>query len=329
MTAAKVTFRTTGQVLTWWLGRLESNRTISESQRKTMGSLMRRHVIPSLGKLTLKALTRAAVDDGLIWPMQCNGLSPHTVHKALQGLQQALALAARQKRIADNPLASVSWKDFWTGKLGARTAALRGIDVPEVLSLLGKALEHNPVGGMLALMILASGTRIGETCLARWQHISLSERVWVIPAENTKTKVELVVPLTAQMCALLDRYRQLQPAARHGSPWVFAVQGGAVISKTRASALLREMSGRRWRSHDLRKVARTVWAEIGIDYLVGEMMLNHSLGKLADTYIQTSVIDLRRDAMERWHAWLDERGFSAIHCLKTGETASPTNTADA
>lgn len=322
--AARDEFRTTGQVLGWWLERLETNRAVSASYRRTLGSLMRRHVIPALGKVPLKRLTRSVVDDQLVWPMQ-QQLSPHTVHKALQGLQQALALAERQGRIAANPLAAVSWKDFWTGQLAPRAAGLLPVDVPTLVPALCEALEREPVGGMLALMMLAHGTRISETALARWQHISLAERVWIIPAQNTKTGVELSVPLTPQACALLDRYRKLQHPARAGSPWVFAGQGGACISKEQASALIRQVSGRQWRSHDLRKVARTVWAEIGIDYLVGELLLNHSMGKLASTYIHSAVVDLRREALERWHAWLDDRGFAAAHGLKSSVTTFSTN----
>lgn len=324
MSSAKAGMRTTGQVVLWWVERLELNRSVSASYRRTMGSLMRRHVIPALGQVPLKRLTRSVVDDKLVWPMQQTH-SPHTVHKAAQGLQQALALADRQERIEVNPLASVSWKDFWTGKLPPRAAGLLPVDVPGLLPGLCAHLQSNPVAGMLALMMLAHGTRIGETCQARWQHISLSERVWIIPAQNTKTGQELVVPLTVQVCALLDRYRRLQHPARQGSPWVFAVAGGDPLSTAQASALFRAMSGRQWKSHDLRKLARTVWAEIGIDYLVGELLLNHSMGKLAGTYIKTTVDQMRREALESWHAWLDERGFCEAHGLKKGETTSSTN----
>lgn len=316
--------RSTGQVLNWWVDRLEQNRSVSDSYRRTMGSLVRKHVVPALGSVPLKRLTRAAVDDKLVWPMQQTH-SPHTVHKAVQGLQHALALAVKQGRIEANPLASVSWRDFWTGKLTPRPAGLLPVDVPALMESLCAAFERQPVGGMLALMMLAHGTRIGETCQARWQHISLSERVWIIPAQNTKTDQELVVPLTAQAVALLDRYRQLQHPARHGSPWLFAGQGGQPLSANQAFSLFREISQRQWKSHDLRKLARTVWAEIGIDYLVGELLLNHSMGKLAGTYIKTTVSDLRREALEKWHGWLDERGFVDAHLLKSGETVSSAN----
>lgn len=313
-------FKTVGQVITWWIGRIEQNRTVSASHRKTMGSLVRRHLIPRLGSVKLKQLSRAVVDDKLIWPMQ-QELSPHTVHKALQGVQQALALAERQRRIDANPLASVSWKDFWTGKLPPRPAGLHPIDAEGLLKTLNAAFEKNPVAGLLPLLMLAHGTRIGETCQLQWRHISLSERVLILPDENTKNGHGLVIPLTEQVCALLDRYRQLQHPARQGSPWVFAMQGGKPLSEERASSLVREISQRQWKSHDLRKLARTVWADIGIDYLVAELMLNHSLGKVPSTYIKSTVDQQRREALERWHAWLDDRGFASAHLLKSGESA--------
>jgi hypothetical protein len=41
--------------------------------------------------------------------------------------------------------------------------------------------------------------------------------------------------------------------------------------------------------------------------------LNHSLGKIASTYINTQAKEQRRLALVKWHNWLDERGFKAIH----------------
>ncbi|MDP3978349.1 MAG: site-specific integrase [Pseudomonas sp.] len=329
MSAAKAKtagMRTTGQVVLWWVERLELNRSVSASYRRTMASLMRCHVIPALGQLTLKRLNRAEVDDRLVWPMQQTH-SPHTVHKAVQGLLKALALAVRQERIEANPLAGVGFKDFWSGKLPPKAAGLLPVDVPTLVPGLCVAFDKTPVAGMLALMMLAHGTRIGETCQARWQHISLTERVWIIPSQNTKTRQELVVPLTPQACALLTRYRELQHPSRHGSPWVFATQGGGALSATQASKLFAELSGRQWTSHDLRKLARTVWAEIGVDYLVGEMLLNHSMGMLASTYIRTTADHLRREALTRWHEWLDARGFAEAHGLKNDETGITTEAA--
>lgn len=319
--------RNVAQVVTWWCGRLEANRSVSASYKATMLSLARRQVIPRLGKVTLKQLDRATVDDQLVWPMQAEGLSPHTAHKALQVLLMALELAAVQKRIERNPLAGVSFKDFWSGKLQPKAAGLLPVAVPTLLTNLCDAFERQPVAVMLALTMLAQGNRIGETCLARRAQISMIERVWIFPSQNTKTREELVVPLTEQMCELLTRYWQALPPSRQGSPWVFPGVNGKPLSAKQASALIKELSGGEWTSHDLRKLARTVWAEIGIDYLVGEMLLNHSVGTLAKTYIRTTADQLRREALERWHAWLDARGFTAAHGMKGEQTGISTNAA--
>ncbi|MCE6985179.1 site-specific integrase, partial [Pseudomonas frederiksbergensis] len=60
---------------------------------------------------------------------------------------------------------------------------------------------------------------------------------------------------------------------------------------------------------------RTAWTDLGIDGHIGEMLLNHSLGKIASTYINTQAREQRLAALEKWHAWLDERGFNAVHNL--------------
>ncbi len=70
-----------------------------------------------------------------------------------------------------------------------------------------------------------------------------------------------------------------------------------------------------WTSHDLRKVARTGWADIGIDYLISELLINHSMGHNVKVYVQSDVMSRKRDALEKWHAHLDQCGFDLIHGL--------------
>ena len=88
---------------------------------------------------------------------------------------------------------------------------------------------------------------------------------------------------------------------------------GMAMSEAAAFAGFRWISGGNWSSHDLRKLARTGWVEIGVDYLIGEMLLNHAVGFSAETYINTSAENLKMDALIRWHARLDECGFDKIH----------------
>lgn len=307
--------RTTGEVIRWWISRIEGDRTRSESYRNSMVSLMRRHVLPRMDKVPLRKLDRVLLDDKLVFPMH-QELAPRTVQKALQGMRQAFRMAEGQGRIETNPLAGTTFRDFYKGKLRPKPAALSRVDLPGLVAQLVEVFNEDPAKGMLPLMMLAHGTRIAETLMARWSHVSLDERVWVIPEANTKSRREHVLPLTPQVLGLLARYRQALPDSRLRAPWVFSVRGGARMADTSAHALMREVSGRQWTSHDLRKLMRSSLADIGIDHMVGELLINHTLGVTTETYLTRDVMERRREALERWHDRLDELGFAAAHGVK-------------
>lgn len=313
--ATKTGMKTTGDVVIWWLERIESDRRRSESYRRSMGSVMRKHVLPRVGKVAIRKLDRVVLDDKLVWPMH-QEMAPRTIQKALQGLRQAFSLAAKQKRIEENPMATSTFRDFYQGKLSPKPAALSRVDLAGLVKHLARVFNDDPAKGMLPLMMLAHGTRIAETLQTRWQHVSLNDRVWVIPEVNTKSRREHVLPLTPQVLALLKKYREAMPVSRLKSEWVFSVRGGARLVETSAHALMREVSGRQWTSHDLRKLMRSSLADIGIDHMVGELLINHTLGVTTETYLTRDVMERRREALERWHARLDECGFAEAHGRK-------------
>lgn len=312
--------KTVGEVVLWWLSRIEGDRTRSEKYRASMGSLMRRHVIPKIGKVKLRKLDRVVLDDQLVFPMH-QELAPRTVQKALQGLRQAFRMAYEQGRIATNPLEGITFRDFYKGKLRPKPAALSRVDLRELVQHLVVTFIADPMKGMLPLMMLAHGTRIAETLMARWAHISLDERVWVIPEANTKSRREHVLPLTPQVLGLLERYRKAVPDPRMKASWVFPVRGGGRMADTSAHAVMREVSGRQWTSHDLRKLMRSSLADIGIDHMVGELLINHTLGVTTETYITRDVMERRRAALECWHDRLDELGFADAHGIKVAVPA--------
>ena len=312
--------KTLGEVVTWWLSRIEGDKARSESYRRSIGSLMRKHVLPRVGKVPLRKVDRVLLDDKLVFPMH-QELAPRSVQKAIQALGQAFRMAEEQGRIDANPLAGVTFRNFYKGKLRPKPAALSRVDLQTLVAHLVAVFRANPAKGMLPLMMLAHGTRISETLQARWAHISLDERVWVIPEANTKSRREHVLPLTPQVLALLQRYREALPDPRLKAAWLFPVRGGERLSETSAHALMRAVSGRKWTSHDLRKLMRSSLADIGVDHMVGELLINHTLGVTAETYLTRDAMERRREALERWHSRLDELGFAEAHGAKVAVPA--------
>lgn len=313
--------RTVGDVVGWWLRRVEQKFPADSKYRQNVISMATRNVLPALGRVSIKKLDRRVVDDKLIWRMGGEGKKAGTQQKAIQVLRRAFATAEKTGRIKLNPMASITFKDFDSAPIKSKPAALSRIDLPPLVAQLSEAFDKDPVNGLLPLMMLAHGTRITETIKATWSHISRAEQFWVIPANKSSRLHE--IPLTPQVLALLARYREALPDARARTDWLFPVRGGNRLSSTRASAMFRSISGRKWCSHDLRKLMRASLSELGVDHFIAERLINHSLGKTAETYLTRDVAGRCREALELWHARLDECGFSIAHGLNNAAGASP------
>lgn len=88
--------RTTGDVLLWWLERVESDRASSDSYKRSTRSMVRKNILPALGKVSVAKLDRRALDDKLVWPMVQDGKKAGTQQKAFQALRQAFCWLRRR-----------------------------------------------------------------------------------------------------------------------------------------------------------------------------------------------------------------------------------------
>ncbi|GFM48983.1 site-specific integrase [Pseudomonas cichorii] len=305
---------TTGELLDWYADRMARDRSLSDKRKKTGASLIKCHLKPRLGAMPLSGIDKASLDDQFMWPAQ-ELIGIDYVRSAFQLLALAFRQAFKLRLIAVNPMKDIKFSDFSKAKVGIKPSRLRGTQLQELIARLMTAVETEPADGLLAMMMLCHGTRIGETRQARWAHISLAEREWFIPAENTKTGVEHHLPLTDQVRRLLIGYRDIQWASGYRGQFLFPSRSGNPLSEGQASAVFARLGQGEWTSHDLRKLARTGWADIGIDHLIGELLINHAMGHNVKVYIQSDVMSRKRDALDKWHAHLDAKGFDRIQTL--------------
>ncbi len=317
-------WRTVGDVLTWYTDRMTRDRGLSAKRKASAHSALRCHLVPRLQDLELTSLNRSSLDRLLMWPMQ-EKYALSFVRSVYGVLAAAFRQAARLKLIDVNPMAELKFTDFVRTRIRPKAARLRGDDLPPLLQTFAEQFDALPVQAMLPLMMLCHGTRLGETRLARWKNLNLVTRQWFIPAGDTKTKAEHTLPLTEQACALLQRYRARQLASGYSGPFLFPGSNGSALSASKACTVFTSVSKGEWSSHDLRKVARTAWADLGVDYMVGEMLLNHAMKDLDATYIHTTAEGMKRKALEAWHQHLDGQGFALLHCgTYAGQTEAPT-----
>lgn len=305
-------WRSVGNVLDWYSDRMSRDRGLSSKRKASAQSALRCHLVPRLHDLPLTDLDRAHLDRLLMWPMQ-EQFALSFVRSVYGVLAVAFRQATRLGLLGVNPMASLKYTDFVQTRIRPKSARLRGDDLPMLLGMLGERSSTSPMGAMLAAMMLAHGTRLGETRQARWRNLNLVSGHWFIPAADTKTKAEHTLPLTTQALALLERHRAQQQAAGYQGPFLFPGSTGNPISAAKASSLFASLADGNWSSHDLRKLARTAWADLGVDYMVGEMLLNHAMKDLDATYIHTTAEGLKRKALESWHTHLDQQGFGVLH----------------
>lgn len=319
---------TVGDLLRWYADRVARDAGVSGKWKDNIRSLIARQLLPRLGSLGLLQVNRDALDEQLIWTMQEAHSLAYT-RQAFGLLKTSFARASKLKKLTANPLAEMVFSDFTDVPIKPKPCALRPHQLPPLIKRLATEGGQLTAACMLPLMMLCHGTRISETRLARWSNIDLSEGgEWFLPAAETKTDQDLRLPLTRHTLALLKAYRSRQKQTGYSGVYLFPRGDGDPLTDTQGQELIASIATGEWTSHDLRKIARTMWLDLGVDYFIGELLLNHDIPDLQAAYIHTHAETLKRDALERWHLWLESKGlpFFATETLpRQAETGTPSN----
>lgn len=178
--------------------------------------------------------------------------------------------------------------------------------------------ELPTIGAENALAVkiqLATCVRLGELARAEWEHVDLARAEWVITDANSKTGRGFVVPLVP---AVVGWFKELQTLSA-GSRYVLPARqvrrrqtyGREIHFEQRAlNSMLHKLCDRldgrvrRFTPHDLRSTARSHLAALGINLLIAERCLNHSLGGLVAIYDQHDYLTERRAALYLWAAFI-------------------------
>ncbi|MBV7523147.1 tyrosine-type recombinase/integrase [Pseudomonas sp. PDM29] len=288
---------TVDQLLTWFLVRHLSTATLSSVRKANCKSVIKTWLRPRLSDVLIADLNKALLDRLLIHPMQAV-LAPSTIRHAYSMLIAAIRGAKKLGLLAANPLADVRFAEFGLGKIKPKDSRLFPLHLDALVTQLVERFAVDPRGSMLALLMLCFGTRVGETRQLRWCDFHVESGLLIIPAGKTKTRTRLELALLPAVVHLLGRYRAAVGVDTSG--YLFPGEGGGPLTAQSVTGIFAELSGGEWSSHDLRKLARTCWALLGVDYVVGELLLNHAMPGLTPVYIQTKLSGPMRDALELW-----------------------------
>ncbi len=309
-------FETVGELLAWFSNRQAADKTISEKRRINIKSTIETHLIPKLGKCELLTFSNAECESQLIWPMQNDDYALSSIRHHFQLLKRAFSQAQKTSLIECNPLKETTFKSFIQTPIKPKKARLSIVNESELaLSL----LEPNSMAEMMCWFMLVHGTRIGETRQLKWEYIDTAHGLITLPEEITKT-TEHIIPLTDHAYQTLIAWHQ-KSGKTNRSKFVFPAKKRGPITESEASKLVNQVSNKRWSAHDLRKFCRGRWLVIGIDSVIAELLLNHKLTDLQQTYLQEDPTPKKREALTRW--------AEHLHAIKTqAETKTETRSYD-
>lgn len=287
-------FNTVNDLLNWYLERVEKEVVKSANRKKHVKSAIRTHLLPRLDGLLLANVKKVVIDQMLMLPLQSAGLKPSTIRQIFAILKRVFASASELGLITVNPMASMKFSDHIQKRILPKFGKLQVQDAQRIKDMI---MEQPPKPRMLMLIMLMFATRIGETRQLMWKHVDLEGGRIIIPDSITKTGVTHVLPLTDKSLHLLREFR----GKSHGS---YLFGRNSPMSASTADQMIRTASKGQFSAHDLRKMARSVWAEIGVDYWVAEQLLNHKPKGLDLVYIQADSSKVKKAALEKYHNWL-------------------------
>jgi len=298
-------FSTVVDLLKWFLGHIEGNASFSHSWRANCKSVVSKHLLGMFADLPLAELSFVAVDLRLVKPMLAEGYSTNYIKSAVKVFKRAMSAAADLRLVDGNALAG--YRVEMSLKMGPSVGTqLMESDLALLFAALRDAVR--PVA-MLFMLMLMFGTRINETRLARWEHFAGD--YWFIPASNAKNRQEHRLPLTPTAKALLNQYLQWQVKNVGKRAFLFAGDVGVISIRT-AHYWSEQIRFKAFTSHALRKLCRTIIADMGVDTMVGERLLNHALPVLLRTYVHSTLDKGMLSALDAYHAHLILRGFNEV-----------------
>jgi integrase len=177
-------------------------------------------------------------------------------------------------------------------------AALPYRQMGEFMAEMGK--QEGNAARALELAILTAA-RTGEVIRARWAEIDLSEALWTIPAERTKTHRKHRIPLAPAAVAVIEKMR-----ARAEGEFVFpGARPSVSLSNEAMRAVLMRMGRTDITPHGFRSTFRD-WAaeQTAFPREVAEMALGHAVGSQVEAaYRRGDLREKRRKLMEAWAAY--------------------------
>lgn len=295
-------------------GRLEQSTLEGQKQR------LRDYIYPVIGNVNA---CEVRPSDLIAIVERASKKSLHVARLVL-GVEKAIFAHGLGRHIVESDPAS---QIKTSALLGPRPVARTRVMLSEeelkiILPLLPKMGVQN---ALMAKILLGTAVRLGELVGAKWENVDFENKTWFIPPTDIKGKKGkarngddvrgFIVPLTDSVLKWFSDLKELAFQSDYvlpirsrkkavGDAHMEAVTLNAAFNKFWKTHVADKCQ--RFTPHDLRSTARSHLSRLGVELLIAERCLNHSLGGLIAIYDQHDYLNERREALVKLSRFLVE-----------------------
>jgi integrase len=246
--------------------------------------LYRLRIRAVFGQKRLNQITRQQVQT-LHASVLAQGLAPATADHHVKLLRQALNRAIEWDLLDKNPIAGVEL-------FNTDNKVEHLLSDAQLQSLLTVLRTHsNRAVCQIALFLLSTGCRLNEALKATWSQIDEGNRVWRIPASNSKSKKVRSVPLND---SALDVLRQLDTKDTFDHLFINKMTKKPYTTIMKVWSRLRQQAGLpHLRIHDLRHLYASFLVNAGRSLYEVQQILGHSSPNVTQRYAHLSTKSLQ------------------------------------
>jgi len=295
--------KTVGELANDWY-REKVERSIENPQ--VVRRVLDNHVLPKIGNVLLTDVRPTDIERVL---KAVRHKYPSTANSALRHMRKIFRHGAKLELMTHDPAVPFDLTDAG----GVQKSRKRALKLGELVALFKKMRDARAFGReneLATKLLLALCVRKMELLAAAWREFDLDKSVWTLPAERTKTRQSIAIPLSVKVVAWL---RELKVFAGR-SEYVFPARRitkqrrfDHVSPDTLNWALKNLDCGlEHFTVHDMRRAARTHLSELKVSSHIAERALNHKLKGVEGVYDMYEYFEERKEALDRWAGRLAE-----------------------
>ncbi len=275
--------------------------TTADVTAKSQWRKFENHVFPKLGHRPIdKILAPEAIE--ALKPLAAKG-NLETTGKIIGHLNNIMTHALNTGILQHNPLSGI--RSAFSAPKVTNMPTIK----PNELGKLMKNISFASIKLVTRCLIewqLHTMTRPSESAKAQWSEIDLENKLWVIPAERMKMRLEHKAPLTKQSIEILERLKPISGHRKHLFPSYIDHKKHCNV-ETANKALIRMGYKNKLVTHGLRALASTTLNEEGLNPDVIEAALSHvDKNEARRAYNRAEYLDSRRELMCWWSEHIEQ-----------------------